>query len=212
MSTSEKIARAYGVLVARGDKVTVRGVQREAGVRIGEVAAWMREHATGAAGDAPQAPDLSEAMSAMVQSVWAAAWKRAAEQADEATAVALDAARTGEADALVAAEQAATERDEAAAARDRAVGEVEGLRAELAQLRGQLDAARRDAQDARAEAEQADRARVRAEATSDTLREVLDSLRDNHREAKRESDDPSDTRGPDEGVRSDTGLPNRKRP
>ncbi|MBF6841853.1 hypothetical protein, partial [Acinetobacter baumannii] len=31
---------------------------------------------------------------------------------------------------------------------------------------------------ARAEAEQADRARVRAEATSDTLREVLDSLRE----------------------------------
>ena len=88
MSTSEKIARAYGVLVARGDKVTVRSVQREAGVRIGEVAAWMREHATGAAGDVPEAPDLSEAMSAMVQSVWAAAWKRAAEQADEATAVA----------------------------------------------------------------------------------------------------------------------------
>ncbi|MBB0996326.1 hypothetical protein G6024_04280, partial [Dietzia maris] len=78
MSTSEKIARAYGVLVARGDKVTVRSVQREAGVRIGEVAAWMREHATGAAGDVPEAPDLSEAMSAMVQSVWAAAWKRAA--------------------------------------------------------------------------------------------------------------------------------------
>lgn len=30
---------------------------------------------------------------------------------------------------------------------------------------------------------QADRARVRAEATSDTLREVLDSLRDGNREA-----------------------------
>src|SRR5699024_2814789 len=183
MSTSEKIARADGVLLARGEKVTVRAVQREAGVRIGEVAAWMREHAGGAAGDVPAAPDLSEAMSAMVASVWAAAWKRAAEQADEATAVALDAARAGEAGALVAAEQATTEKEDAVAERDRAAGEVEGLRAELAQLRGQLDAARGDAQDARAEAEQADRARVRAEATSDTLREVLDSLRDNTREA-----------------------------
>ncbi|MBB1030343.1 hypothetical protein G6027_05475, partial [Dietzia sp. SLG310A2-38A2] len=105
MSTSEKIAKAYGVLLARGEKVTVRAVQREAGVRIGEVAAWMREHAGGAAGDVPQAPDLSEAMTPMVQSVWAAAWKRAAEQADEATAVALDAARGGEAQALEAAEQ-----------------------------------------------------------------------------------------------------------
>ena len=92
MSTSEKIARAYGVLLARGEKVTVRAVQREAGVRIGEVAAWMREHAGGAAADVPPAPDLSEAMSAMVASVWAVAWKRAAAQADEATAVALDAA------------------------------------------------------------------------------------------------------------------------
>ncbi|USX48037.1 MULTISPECIES: hypothetical protein [Dietzia] len=45
MSTWETIARAYGVL-------------------IGEVAAWMREHATGGAGDVPEAPDLSEAMSA----------------------------------------------------------------------------------------------------------------------------------------------------
>ncbi|MDZ4232377.1 MAG: DNA-binding protein, partial [Dietzia sp.] len=89
MSTSEKIAHAYGVLVARGDKVTVRAVQKQAGVRIGEVAAWMREHAAGAAGEVPEAPDLSEPMSAMVASVWAAAWKRAAEQADEATAVAL---------------------------------------------------------------------------------------------------------------------------
>ena len=60
MSSSEKIARAYGVLVARGDKLTVRSVQREAGVRIGEVAAWMREHAAGASGEAPEAPDLSE--------------------------------------------------------------------------------------------------------------------------------------------------------
>lgn len=177
MSTSEKIARAYGVLVARGDKVTVRAVQKEAGVRIGEVAAWMREHATATAGDVPEAPDLSEAMLAMVHAVWAAAYTRAAERADEASAVALEAARAGEADALAAAEHTLAERDEAVAARDHAAGEVEGLRAELEQLRGQLDAARREAHDARVEAEQADRARVRAEATSDTLREVLESLR-----------------------------------
>lgn len=182
MSTTEKIARAYGVLAARGDKITVRAVQREAGVRIGEVAAWMREHAAGAAGEVPEAPDLSEAMSAMVQSVWAAAWKRAAEQADEATAVALDAARAGEADALAAAEQAATERDDAVAARDRAAGEVESLRTELEQLRGQIETARQDVRDVRTKAEESDRARVRAEATSDTLREVLDSLREGRRD------------------------------
>ena len=92
MATSEKIAHAYGTLVARGDKITVRAVQREAGVRIGEVAAWMREHASATAGDVPEAPDFSESMAAMVQSVWAAAWTHAAEQADEAAAVALDAA------------------------------------------------------------------------------------------------------------------------
>ncbi len=50
MSTSEKIAHAYGVLVARGDKVTVRAVQKQAGGRIGEGAARMRGHAAGAAG------------------------------------------------------------------------------------------------------------------------------------------------------------------
>ena len=178
MSTSEKIARAYGVLVARGDKITVRSVQREAGVRIGEVAAWMREHAAAATGDVPEAPDLSEAMSAMVQSVWAAAWKRAAEQADEATAVALDAARAGEADALTAAERAVAEKDEVVVALDGAAEEVKALRVELEQLRGQLETVRQDASLARAKAEESDRARVRAEATSDTLREVLDSLRD----------------------------------
>lgn len=177
MSTSEKIARAYGVLVARGDKLTVRSVQREAGVRIGEVAAWMREHATGATGDVPQAPDLSEAMSAMVQSVWAAAWKRAAEQADEASVVALDAARAGEAEALTAAEQAVTERDDANTAREHATHDAEQLRHEIAQLRDQLGVARQDADAARVRADEADRARVRAEASSDTLREVLDSLR-----------------------------------
>lgn len=177
MSTTEKIARAYGVLAARGEKLTVRAVQREAGVRIGEVAAWMREHATGAADDVPEAPDMSEAMSAMMQSFWAAAWKRAAEQADEVAAAALDAARTGEADALVAAEQAEAEKADAVAARDRAVGEVEGLRAEVKELRKQLEAAQADAVKARTEATQADHARVRAEAASDTLREVLDTLR-----------------------------------
>ena len=177
MSTSEKIAHAYGVLVARGDKVTVRAVQKQAGVRIGEVAAWMREHAAGAAGEVPEAPDLSEPMSAMVASVWAAAWKRAAEQADEQVAVALDAARAGEAHALEAAEQAAAERDGAVASRDLALGELEAVRGEVEQLRDQLATALKDASDARAKAEQADRARVRAEATSDTLREVLDSLR-----------------------------------
>ncbi|QOH59428.1 hypothetical protein [Rhodococcus rhodochrous] len=60
-------------------------------------------------------PAAREAVSAMVQSVWAAAWKRAAEQADEATAVALDAARAGEADALTAAECAIAEKDDAVA-------------------------------------------------------------------------------------------------
>ena len=178
MSSSEKIAHAYGVLVARGDKVTVRAVQKQAGVRIGEVAAWMREHAAGAAGEVPEAPDLSEPMSAMVASVWAAAWKRAAEQADEATAVALAASRAGEAHALEAAKQAGTERDDAVASRDRALGELEGMRDEVEQLRGQLEETRQDAAVARAKAEESDRARVRAEATSDTLREVLDSLRE----------------------------------
>ena len=178
MSTSEKIARAYGVLASRGDKITVRAVQKEAGVRIGEVAAWMREHAAGAGGDVPEAPDLSESMAAMVQAVWAAAWKRAAEQADEATAVALDVARTGEADALAAAEQATSERDAAVADRDRATDEAERLRREGEQLRGELETARRERDHARTQAEESDRARVRAEATSDTLREVLDSLRE----------------------------------
>jgi len=177
MSSSEKIAHAYGVLVARGDKVTVRTVQKQAGVRIGEVAAWMREHATGAAGEVPEAPDFSEPMSAMVASVWAAAWKRAAEQADEATAVALDAARAGEADALAAAEEAMAQRADADAARDAAVRDAEQLRSELAQVRQQLEKVQREAEQARVQAEEADRGRVRAEATSDTLRELLDAFR-----------------------------------
>ncbi|MCT1434889.1 MULTISPECIES: DNA-binding protein [Dietzia] len=177
MSSSEKIAHAYGVLVARGDKVTVRAVQKQAGVRIGEVAAWMREHAAGAAGEVPEAPDLSEAMSAMVASVWAAAWKRAAEQADEATAVALDAARAGEADALAAAETATAQRADADAAREAAVRDAEQLRSELAQVRQQLEKVQREAEQARVQAEEADRGRVRAEATSDTLRELLDAFR-----------------------------------
>ena len=104
-------------------------------------------------------------------------------QADEQVAVALDAARAGEAHALEAAEQAAAERDEAVASRDRALGELEGMRVELEQLRGQLDETRQDAAVARAKAEESDRARVRAEATSDTLREVLDSLRETTRGA-----------------------------
>ena len=177
MSTSQKIAHAYGELVARGDKITVRAVQKQAGVRIGEVAAWMRDHAGGASGDVPEAPDLSEPMAAMVGSIWAAAWKRAAEQADESTAVALDDARSGEADALAAAERSGAERDEAVAARDVALREVEQLRQTVTQLREQLESAQQDAKDARAEAEEADRGRVRAEATSDTLRELLEVFR-----------------------------------
>ncbi|MBB1052589.1 hypothetical protein G6021_16190, partial [Dietzia sp. CW19] len=85
--------------------------------------------------------------------------------------------------ALEAAEQAAAERDEAVASRDRALGELEGMRGELEQLRGQLEETRQDAAVARTKAEESDRARVRAEATSDTLREVLDSLRDSARGA-----------------------------
>lgn len=187
--SSEKIARAYGVLLARGEKVTVRGVQREAGVRIADVAAWLREHATAAGGEVPAAPDLSEAVSAMVASVWSAAWTRAAEQAGEQAAVTLDAARAGEAQALQAAERVAGEREEAVAARDQALGELEGVRSELEQLRGQLATALEDASVARAKAEESDRARVRAEATSDTLREVLDSLRDDARKPG-QSDQP----------------------
>ena len=57
------------------------------------------------------------------------------------------------------------------------------MRVELEQLRGQLDETRQDAAVARAKAEESDRARVRAEATSDTLREVLDSLRETTRGA-----------------------------
>lgn len=177
MSTSEKIAHAYGALVASGEKITVRAVQKQAGVRIGDVAAWMREHAAATPGDVPEAPDLSEAMTAMVRSVWAAAWKKAAEQADEASAVALEAARAGEADALTKAEQSVSERDRAVAERDKSLHDAEKSRLELAQVRDQLATARQDAKEARAQADAADRARVRAEATADTLREVLDASR-----------------------------------
>ena len=176
MSTSQKIAHAYGELVARGEKITVRAVQKQAGVRIGDVAAWMREHAS-AGREVPEAPDLSEAMSAMVQSVWAAAWTRAAEQADEASAVALESARTGEAEALAQAEAAAEARDASMAARDEAVREAERLRGEVEQLRRDLTDARAQAVAAAARAEEADRARVRAEAASDTLREILETFR-----------------------------------
>lgn len=177
MSTSQKIAHAYGELVARGDKVTVRALQKQAGVRIGDVAAWMRDHAAVAGDDVPEAPDLAEPMTAMIQSVWAAAWKRAAEKADEASAIALDDARVGEADALAAAERSGAERDEAVAARDVALREVEQLRQHVAQLREQLEVAQQNVNTAESAAEEADRARVRAEATSDTLREILDENR-----------------------------------
>lgn len=175
--SSEKIAQAYGVLLARGEKVTVRAVQREAGVRIADVAAWLREHATAAGGEVPAAPDLSEAVSAMVAAVWSAAWTLAAGQADERAAATVDAAREGEADALAAAERADAERAAAVQERDHAVTEAQALRRELAQVRRELDTARSELVDARAAAEDADRARVRAEAASDTLREVLEALR-----------------------------------
>ena len=51
------------------------------------------------------------------------------------------------------------------------------LRTELAQVRQQLETMQREAEQARVQAEEADRARVRAEATSDTLRELLDAFR-----------------------------------
>ena len=143
----------------------------------------MREHAAGVTVDVPEAPDMSESMSAMVQSVWAAAWKRASARADEATAVALDAVRGGEADALAAAEKSEAEKHEAAAERDRAPTEAETLRRELEQLRGQLDTARSEAAEARVEAKQAGQALARSEATSDTLRQVLDDLRKDLRDA-----------------------------
>ncbi|PZT95420.1 MAG: hypothetical protein DI630_24345 [Gordonia sp. (in: high G+C Gram-positive bacteria)] len=177
MSKADKIAHAYGKLVARGEKATVRAVQREAGVSIGEVAAWLREHASSAAGDTPESPDLSEPMSALTQSVWAAAWVHAAKQADQAAATALASARAGEAEALAAAEQADTDKAEAIRARDHATSELEALRAQMAQLQSQLDAAQQALVTAQDGATRADRARVRAEAVSDTLREVMDRLR-----------------------------------
>lgn len=186
MSTSEKIARAYGVLAAKGEKVTVRAVQREAGVRINEVAAWMREHAAGAGEDVPEAPDLSAATTALVQTIWGAAWKQAAEQANADVGEALDAARTGEAEALTAAEQAKSQRDEAVADCSRAYAASAVLRDEAKQLRDELEAARKDAAEANARALEADRGRVRAEAASDTLREVLEAFRSTPEEAGEE--------------------------
>ncbi|MBB1046394.1 hypothetical protein G6028_01030, partial [Dietzia cercidiphylli] len=83
----------------------------------------------------------------------------------------------GEADALAAAEAATAQRADADTARGEAVRDAEQLRAELAQVRQQLDETQRESEQARALAEEADRARVRAEATSDTLRELLDAFR-----------------------------------
>jgi len=175
--SADKIARAYGVLAARGEKITVRAVQREAGVRIGEVATWLREHVPSASEEVPEAPDLSEAIEAMSQTVWAVAWLRAAEQAEQSVADSLDAAREGEAAALAAAEQASAERDAAVTERDRIVAEADRLRHDLAQAQRELESAHRESQQAMSLAEESDRARVRAEATSDTLREVLDTFR-----------------------------------
>lgn len=186
MSTSEKIARAYGVLAAKGEKVTVRAVQREAGVRINEVAAWMREHAAGAGEDVPEAPDLSAATTALVQTIWGAAWKQAAEQANADVGEALDAARAGEAEALTAAEQAKSQRDEAIEGRHRAYAESTRLRDEVRQLRDDLEAAQKEAAEANTRAIEADRGRVRAESASDTLRELLDDFRSTTEEAGEE--------------------------
>ena len=74
-------------------------------------------------------------------------------------------------------EAATAQRADADTARGEAVRDAEQLRAELAQVRQQLDETQRQAEQARALAEEADRARVRAEATSDTLRELLDAFR-----------------------------------
>lgn len=113
----------------------------------------------------------------MSQAVWAVAWLRAAEQTEQSVAESLDAAREGEATALAAAEQASTERDAAVTERDRTVAEADRLRRDLAQAQRELESAHRESQQALSRAEESDRARVRAEATSDTLREVLDAFR-----------------------------------
>ena len=69
------------------------------------------------------------------------------------------------------------QRADADTARDEAVRDAEQLRSELAQVRQQLEKVQREAEQARVQAEEADRGRVRAEATSDTLRELLDAFR-----------------------------------
>lgn len=91
------------------------------------------------------------------------------------------------------------------AARDDAVRETEQLRHEVSQLRAQLDAAQQNAKEARAEAEEADRARVRAEATSDTLCEVLDANR--RQAAERDNEQSHATK--ESGVAERTGTPSR---
>ena len=60
------------------------------------------------------------------------------------------------------------------------------LRDEAKQLRDELEAARKDAAEANARALEADRGRVRAEAASDTLREVLEAFRSTPEEAGEE--------------------------
>lgn len=187
------LADAYAALVRDGEVPTVRRMKEKASVSTDAAAAWLRVNRPDV--DVPEAP------AAFVTAVWPVAFAAAREGAMESLAAELDEARAHEADAQesadlartmqaraeAAADEARHDLADAQAARDAAVAQVAALTDEVADLRAQAqqaDQAHQAERDRLArEMREVEARAVRAESTADAIREALDGLRADLRQA-----------------------------
>lgn len=180
------LASAFAELVAQGDAVTVRALKERARVGTDVAAAWLKANRPPV-----EVPPVPEGFAA---AIWPLAFAAAREVAVEDVTGHLAQAREGLADALLLAEQAAQARGEAEADAERAVQEKAQAVADAAQARQELDQLQAhvltlEAERARFSEQVRDlEARaVRAEGSVDTMREVLDTVRAEVRNAVTEA-------------------------
>lgn len=176
--SNDRLAAAHADLLSRGERVSVRSLREAAGVSTAAALEYLR--AAKAESSIPAAPDLHDAIAV----VWAAAWRDATAAARAGAAVEVENARTGEADALAALDEANARADEmnqilaeansgrmhAETKQRHAEAEAARLRADVERLTREIEQVRRDSAIAASRAD-------RAEATAEALTRVLDALR-----------------------------------
>lgn len=168
---SAQLDTAYAHLSEQGVKITARALRTEAGVSTAAAVEYLKAIRSAAPADAPELP--ADKLTAALGPLWAAAYAVAVEQLRDAHRVELDAYRDSERQSLEAVDHANADANRAETRVKELTTELEHATQDTQDLQKRLAATEAELKTERERATQAADRAARAEATAETLQNIL---------------------------------------